>query len=170
MKYFNGFSLINEKELFNEYLNKSEFSVIGFSYGAIKAFEYTLNSNERIDKLILISPAFFQNQNEKFKRLQLINFKKNPNLYIDNFLKNITYPSNINLNKYLNKGTFEELEELLNYEWSIEKLDNLIKKNIKIEIYLGESDKIIDSNLAKIFFIDFATIYFIKSVGHILKD
>jgi len=35
--YFNGFSLQNEEILFQEYLEKSDFVVSGFSYGAIKA-------------------------------------------------------------------------------------------------------------------------------------
>ena len=61
-KYFNGFSLQNEEELFSEYLLQSELCVAGFSYGAQKAFEYVYKSKERIDRLILLSPAFFQTQ------------------------------------------------------------------------------------------------------------
>ena len=60
MKYFNGFSLNGEKELFKEYLIDSEFSVAGFSYGAIEAFEYVYNGKDRVDRLILLSPAFFK--------------------------------------------------------------------------------------------------------------
>lgn len=169
MKYFSGFSLANEEILFEEFFAKNDFSVVGFSYGAIKAFEYALNSNERVDKLILISPAFFQDKDEKFIRLQLIHFKKNPEKYIDNFLQNITYPSNLDLNNYLRVGEFSELEELLTYKWEESKLKELIAKGTKIEIYIGEKDKIVDTLKIKEFFIDFATIYYIKGVGHILK-
>ncbi len=169
MKYFSGFCLQNEGELFSDFISKSDFNVVGFSYGAIKAFEYVLSVNKRVDKLILISPAFFQNYDLKFKRVQLINFKKNSQNYIQDFLKNATYSSNINLDKYLKIGTFEELEELLNYEWKMEKLLELKNKNIKLELYLGEKDKIIDVSQIKEFFLDFATIYYIKDAQHFLK-
>lgn len=169
MKYFSGFSLQNEEVLFSQFLNDSEFCIAGFSYGAIKAFEYVLKSNERIDKLILISPAFFQDKTEKFSRLQLIHFNKDSKAYIENFLKNIAFPTQFDLSKYLKVGTFEELKELLTYEWKRENLEKVVNKNIKIEIYLGEKDKIIDSLKVKDFFVDFATIYYIKNVGHILK-
>ena len=34
----------NEQELFNQYIEKSDFVVTGFSYGAIKAIEYVLGT------------------------------------------------------------------------------------------------------------------------------
>jgi hypothetical protein len=109
--------LKNEDELFKKYLDNSLYQVAGFSYGAIKAFEYTYQTNNRIDTLTLLSPAFFQNKSEKFKRLQLLNFKKNPKNYIEKFLKNAAYPSTIKLKKYLLEGSYQELSELLNYVW-----------------------------------------------------
>ena len=39
-KYFSGFSLENEEELFSKYIIENDFTISGFSYGAIKAFEY----------------------------------------------------------------------------------------------------------------------------------
>ena len=42
-----------------------------FSCRAIKAFEEVLNSNQRVDKLQLFSPAFFK-LNDKFRRMQLM--------------------------------------------------------------------------------------------------
>ena len=65
-------------------------------------------------------------------------------------------------------GTFEELEELLNYQWSEEKLQRLVDKGTIIEVYLGKVDKIIDSQKAKEFFRNFATVYYIKEKGHLL--
>jgi len=65
-------------------------------------------------------------------------------------------------------GTFEELDELLNYEWSEEKLQKVIDMGTKIEVYLGSVDKIIDSQKAKEFFTKFATVYYIKEKGHLL--
>ena len=167
-KYFSGFCFFDESELFNEYLEKSDFTVCGFSYGAIKAFEEVLNSNQRVDKLQLFSPAFFQTSNDKFKRMQLMFFKKDANSYCENFLKNVLNPTNKDISKYFQMGTFEELEELLNYQWSEEKLQRLVDKGTIIEVYLGEVDKIIDSQKAKEFFRNFATVYYIKEKGHLL--
>jgi hypothetical protein len=167
-KYFSGFSLENEEELFEEYIDHNDFTVSGFSYGAIKAFEYTLNCDKRIDTLQLFSPAFFQTQDTKFKRMQLMFFKKDAKAYCDNFLKNIAHPSTLDTVKYFTQGTMEELDELINYTWDEEQLKELVKKEIKIEVYLGQNDKIIDSNTALEFFRNYATVYYIKEKGHIL--
>ncbi|WP_281950819.1 pimelyl-ACP methyl ester esterase BioV [Nitrosophilus kaiyonis] len=167
MKYFSGFGFKDEIEIFS-FLKKSEFLVAGFSYGAIRAFEYVYKENSRVDKLILISPAFFQDRDEKFKKLQLIFFKKDPKKYFENFYENVIFPSNIYIEKYKKDDSFENLKELLYYKWNQDKLNELIKRGIKIEVYLGEKDKIINSNLAYDFFKSFATVYFIKNVGHLL--
>ena len=65
--YFSGFSLNNEQDIFQDIINKSDFTVSGFSYGAIKAFDYVLNCNTRVDTLQLISPAFFQTKDKNTK-------------------------------------------------------------------------------------------------------
>jgi len=170
--YFSGFCLKNEEILFNKYIIKNDFSLSGFSYGAILALKECIKlvkNNQRIDLLQLFSPSFFSNKNEKYKRLQLMYFKKNQEEYKNNFIKNITYPSDINLSNKLSDGTYEQLEELLNFDWKKEDFEFLIKEGVKIEIYLGAEDKIIDSYEAKDFFRNFAEIYFIKSSGHILQ-
>lgn len=166
MKYFNGFCLSAESELFEQFIDKSDFCVVGFSYGAQRAFEYALTCRDRIDKLQLISPAFFEDKSDKFKKLQTIYFKKNSDEYCKNFISNV---SQINIDKYFQKGNEKELKELLYYSWSEENLKKLTQKGIEIEVYLGENDKIIDSLHVKNFFQEFATIYYIKNVGHILK-
>jgi len=167
-RFFPGFCLKDEKEIFNNYLIENDFTISGFSYGAIKAFEYILNSKKRFDLLQLFSPAFFQYQDEKFKRVQLMFFKKDKELYCRNFLRNVSYNSNVNMHKYSKQGTFKELYELLNYIWIEEKLENLVHRGVKIEVYLGSEDKIIDSNLALEFFKQYSTVYFMKGKGHIL--
>lgn len=167
-RFFSGFCFKDESELFDDYIIKSDFVVSGFSYGAIKAFEEVLNSENRVDVLQLFSPAFFQTQDKKYKRMQLMFFKKDSISYCDNFLKNVVNPSNIDISNYFSMGTYEELDELLNYEWNEEKLQKLVDRGTKIEVYLGSVDKIIDSQKAKDFFINFATTYYIKDKGHIL--
>lgn len=167
-KYFSGFCFKNESELFNDYLINNDFTISGFSYGAVKAFEEALSTTKRVDKLQLFSPAFFQNFDDKFKKTQLMYFKKDANAYCHNFLSNVIYPLQIDISKYFELGTIEQLEELLNYNWSEEKLQELLDKGTKIEVYLGGVDKIIDASKAKDFFKNFATVYYIKEKGHLL--
>ena len=166
--YFSGFCFFEESKLFDEYLIKNDFTLNGFSYGAIKAFEEALNSQKRVDTLQLFSPAFFQNYDDKFKRTQLMYFKKDANAYCQSFLQNVIFPTNLDISKYFKLGTIKELEELLYYEWSEEKLQKLVAKGTKIEVYLGGVDKIIDASKAKEFFKNFATVYYIKEKGHLL--
>lgn len=167
-KYFSGFCFKNESELFDEYLVNNDFTISGFSYGAIKAFEEAFSTKKRVDKLQLFSPAFFQIFDDKFKRTQLMYFKKDANAYCQNFLSNVIYPLQSDISKYFELGTIEQLEELLNYKWSEEKLQSLVDRGTKIEVYLGGVDKIIDSSKAKDFFKNFATVYYIKEKGHLL--
>ena len=167
-KYFSGFCFFEESELFQDYIIQNDFTVSGFSFGAIKAFEEVLNSNNRVDKLQLFSPAFFQTQNEKFKRTQIMYFKKDANAYCQTFLSNVLSTLDLDISKYFKLGSIEELQELLYYEWSEEKLQKLIEKGVKIEVYLGGNDKIIDASKAQEFFKEFATVYYIKEKGHLL--
>jgi len=167
--FYSGFSLENEEKLFDEYIVKNDFTVSGFSYGAQKAFEYVLNSNKRIDTLQLFSPAFFRTKDKKYKRMQLMFFKKDTQAYCNNFLENCVKPSSINLEKYFKMGTYKELEELLYYEWDEEKLLEVKNRGVNIEVYLGCDDEIIDSTSAKDFFVKYATVYYIKDAGHILN-
>lgn len=170
--FFSGFCFKDEKELFSDYLIENDFTISGFSYGAIKAFEESFKkiteSQKRVDKLQLFSPAFFQSKDAKFKKVQLMFFKKDEDEYIKNFIKNVKYPSSKDIEKYLEKGTYEELEELLNYVWSEEKLQELVEKGVKIEVFLGSEDLIIDCLKAKEFFKNYATIYYFKEKGHLL--
>ncbi len=169
MKFFSGFCFNDEQELFKEWLEEGDFVVSGFSYGAIKAFEYALKRRVRVDKLQLFSPAFFQDKDEKFKRLQTISFRKDSESYIKKFLAKTLNPSNISIEKYYKQGTAKELEELLNYIWKEEKIKSLNDKGTTIEVYLGEIDKIINPAKALDFFKPFADIYYIKMRGHILR-
>ncbi|RLA67394.1 MAG: alpha/beta hydrolase [Epsilonproteobacteria bacterium] len=168
MPYFSGFSLAKEKELFGVYFEDNDFTIVGFSYGAQKALEYAYNNSGRIDKLILLSPAFFQNQTNGFLRAQLRYFKKDKNAYMQTFIANASYPSRIDLQPYLHMGQEEELYSLLHYVWDRKKLKILQKKGIQIEVFLGSEDKIIDTKEVLEFFKDIAMIYVVKNAGHCL--
>lgn len=169
MKYFNGFSLKGEEEFFREYLVNSDYVVAGFSYGAQKAFEYVLNSIERIDRLILISPAFFQNHKKSFVKTQLRYFKADQEMYKKEFLKNVVYPSSISLGEYIVEGNYEELNDLLSYIWQEEKILELKKRGIIIEVFIGDADKIVDVEKSFEFFSELIPVYLFKDKGHLLK-
>ena len=118
MKFFSGFSLQNESYLFQRYRDNSHYCVSGFSYGAIKALRYAqeqLNNNKRLDRVQLFSPAFFQESSEKFKRLQLLSYKKNKELYLKTFLTSCFKPYEQKIVQH-SHSNYEELEELLYYE------------------------------------------------------
>jgi hypothetical protein len=171
MHFFSGFSLVREDYLFDEYLKKSDYTVSGFSYGAIKAFNHAkkqLASLKRVDTLQLISPAFFQTKDLKFKRMQILSYSKDERAYMSRFMNLCFDPYEKKIVEH-KKTTKEELEELLNYEWDLQELQKLVNKGIKIEVYLGEKDKIIDIEAAREFFLQIATVTYIKEANHFLQ-
>ncbi len=168
MRYFNGFSLHNEAHFFREMVPKSNYCVAGFSYGAQQALEYTLEATERIDRLILLSPAFFQRQKPSFVRTQLRYFSQQRERYIETFLHNVAYPSSIDLTPYLQPGSYEALEQLLTYQWRGDALRTLQAKGVMIEVFLGGEDRIVQSRVAYDFFAQYTTTYLIKKAGHLL--
>lgn len=169
MKFFSGFCLNGEYELFKPWLNSNSYTVAGFSYGAQKALEYAITTKTRVDRLQLFSPAFFNNKDNKFKKLQLIYFAKDKDQYIENFLNNCANSCNVDLKKYLKLDSKDDLKNLLYYQWQKDKIEFLLNKGITIEVFLGESDKITDSKEALSFFKDITTTYYIKKANHILK-
>ena len=174
MHFFSGFSLQGEEALFRGYLHESSYTVAGFSKGAIDAVEFALATRMRIDRLQLISPAFFLDKDAAFKEKQLESFRKKRKLYLRQFLKNIAYPAKKDLTLYLaeegekEKEKEKELSLLLHYPWEREKLQALSSRGITLEVYLGGRDRIIDPVAAMAYFKPFATVYFIKKGGHIL--
>ena len=168
-EYFNEIdNKFDDIEKIDEYLKKSKYSVSGFSLGAERAFEYVLNSTDRIDTLQLFSPAFFQENSEKFKRLQTISYQKNQEAYEKQFLENIAYPSTYKMQQFFKKDSVDSLQKLLEFKWDVSQLEELKNRGTKIEVYLGGEDKIINSKKAYDFFKNYATVYFIKEGGHIL--
>ena len=171
MKFYSGFSLQNESYLFADYIKDTIYNVSGFSYGAIFALEETqqrLKQGKRVDTLTLLSPAFFQNRDEKFKRLQLMSYKKNNNAYLTQFVDGCFSPYQPKIIEQ-KQTTLEELQELLAYEWSLSSLEYIKKCGVNIEVYLGGEDKIIDAKSAKEFFINATTVTYIKNANHFLQ-
>ena len=167
--FYSGFSLKNESFLFDAYRSGRPFSLAGFSYGAILAFEEALSGNRRVDLLQLFSPAFFQDQSTGFKRLQLKSYRTWPEAYMATFLANCAKPSDFSLEPYAVSGTLQQLESLLQYTWTREKVEHLLGMGTHIEVHLGEADAIINAKAAAEFFKPLVTLYRYKGKGHILK-
>jgi len=172
VRYFNGFSLSGEETLFDRYIiDDSDFTVVGFSYGAQEAFEYLYrNRTDRIERLILLSPAYFQDEKRSFIRTQLRYFDQDRDSYIEQFLKSVSYPSCIDISSYLNIGSRDQLESLLRYRWESSRVKELLDRGVDIEVYIGGRDKIVDSSKAFEFFSSLTTTYLIKDSGHILSN
>ena len=170
MKFFSGFSLKNEEYFFKPFIKESDYTVCGFSYGAIEAFEYTqkaLREGKRVDTLQFFSPAFFQSKDEKFKRLQLMAYRKNEEAYLSQFINACFLPYERKEVEH-SVTLIEDLEELLYYEWSLQELRQLQNLGVVIEVYLGGEDHIVDAATAKLFFQEVATVTYIKDGNHFL--
>ncbi len=168
MRFYSGFSLVEDRQFFQEYLINSSYCVGGFSYGAIKAFEYVLHTDRRIDRLQLFSPAFFQNRDARFKRLQLLGFTQDAENYIRQFTLNCCAPFKCK-NITIKTGSYNQLQELLEYVWKRDALEQLRSRGVILEVYLGSEDAIIDVAAVKDFFQPFSTIYFINGASHLLQ-
>ncbi len=168
MVYYSGFSLKDDSSFFEKYLKQSDYNVAGFSYGAIKAFEYILTCKERIDTLQLFSPAFFQTKPQTFKRAQMMAYKKDKEKYLSQFIQGCFEPNELKKTSHISTKV-SELEELLHYEWDSEKLKEIASCGVQIEVYLGSEDKIIDVAGAKEFFLPYATTYVINGANHFLQ-
>ena len=171
MKFYSGFSFSNEDELFSSLIKESEYTVCGFSYGAIKAFKFveeSLKKSKRVDTLQLFSPAFFQTKSDKFKRLQTLSYIKNNEKYLSQFRESCFSPYSVKEVSY-SQTKLEDLEELLQYKWSLDALKYLESKGVVIEVYLGGEDAIIDVLAAQEFFLQVATVTYVKSANHCLQ-
>ena len=167
MKFYSGFALTDDKRFFTPYLREGEYRVAGFSYGAIKAFLHVKESKTRIDTLQLFSPAFFQDRDVAFKKLQLLGYKKGSERYLQNFLKSCFYPYEQE-SVAVGEHSVEALRELLYFEWSETALREIVDRGVTVELYLGEKDAVIDARRVKAFFQPYATIYLIKDANHFL--
>jgi len=171
MTFYSGFSLKNENEFFKDFIKDTEYTVCGFSYGAIKAFEHVekqLENSKRVDTLQLFSPAFFQTKPSKFKRLQTMGYSKNKDKYLNEFTKACFAPYEI-IDLEHSDTSLDELEELLNYRWNQSRLENISDKGVDIEVYIGGRDIVIDVQKAREFFLNVATVTYIKDANHFLQ-
>lgn len=170
MIFYSGFSLINESHFFDRFLKKSDYTVAGFSYGALKAALYVLNSTKRIDTLQLFSPAFFQTQPQSFQKLQLRAFNASPQEYREKFLLTCFSPYDVCDVQLNYEDNSEDLKTLLSFVWDKELMQKIIDKGVYVEVYLGLKDVVIDTRGAKDFFLPFATVTSIRVGNHFLQE
>lgn len=169
MRFYSGFALSDDQHFFDPYLKHSDYTVAGFSYGAIKAAQYASDAHERIDTLQLFSPAFFQTKKESFRRLQMGGYFKDSERYLDNFLTSCFAPLPKSLIR-LGDNNADVLEELLYFEWTSELMEAICAKGTRIEVYLGVEDHVIDVEGAREFFLPYATVTSIKRANHFLQE
>ena len=169
MVFYSGFSLKDDDIFFKDYILDQDYVLSGFSYGAIQAFEFALNTTKRIDKIQLFSPAFFQTKSERFYQLQLGAYASDPDSYLRLFIDNCFSPAINDGTAHLQAGKYETLKSLLYYVWDEKKLQKLRDKGVEIEVYLGGKDKLMDAQKAFDFFTPFAMTHLIKDAGHLLK-
>ncbi|WP_456383687.1 pimelyl-ACP methyl ester esterase BioV [Hydrogenimonas sp.] len=172
MIYFSGFSLQNDAEIFSDYLGDflhNPYVVAGFSCGAIDALEFASSTDRRVDRLILLSPAYFAETDRRFVRAQLFHYRKDPETYLEKFFENASFPSAFDLRPYYRKDNIDRLKMLLTYPWREEKFSLLEKRGVTIETYLGGEDRIVDTAAAHRFFRRHSTSYFFKPFGHLLR-
>lgn len=168
VKYFSGFCLHEEVSLFSEFIPQDEACIVGFSYGAIGATKFAQTTSNFFKKLILLSPAFYCHTTDEFKVQQLQNFVENPELYALKLLKKTGFDESYR-SKFGVIGTSDELKELLYFDWGAQKFDDLLKKNIKIEVFIGGQDRVVDPNASMNFFKNFSTVYCMKNKNHFLR-
>lgn len=169
MRFYSGFALTDDQHFFDPYLRHSDYTVAGFSYGAIKAAEYVRDAHERIDTLQLFSPAFFQTKKESFRRLQMGGYFKDAERYLENFLASCFAPSPVTP-MILGSNDAESLQELLYFEWTSELMEAIRAKGVRIEVFLGLEDQVIDVEGAREFFLPYATVTSIKKANHFLQE
>jgi hypothetical protein len=168
MHFYSGFCLRNESDFFAPWLRADAYTVAGFSYGAIKALRHVLDSRSRIDTLQLLSPAYFCSKPESFKRMQIKGYRRDGAAYRSRFIESCFAPYPVLDVDTVDDGV-EALEELLNYAWPEMLLQTLKERGVRIEVYLGEKDAVIDAEAAAAFFKPYATVYFIKQANHFLQ-
>lgn len=164
--FFNGFALEMDEAVKNRFYHASDFTIAGFSYGAQRAVEEALQSSQRIDSLLLFSPAFFQHYDDAFKIAQLNAYEKSPQTYMKRFVKNAVAPYNYTLS--VGDHSKVMLQSLLFYNYVSSDLKKLVERGIAISVYASKLDKVVSYEQMYAFFKPYATITTFNSANHLL--
>jgi hypothetical protein len=167
LQFFSGFCLNGEERLFDEFLPGHGSFVAGFSYGAIAALKHAL-AHENTKRLLLLSPAYYTHKDEEFRRAQLDAFDTDTALYRLKLLKK----SGLSLeegDRYGVDGSKEQLEELLYFDWASAGLDTLVERGVKIEVFIGAADRVVEPVPSAEFFKKFGALYYLENKNHVLR-
>ncbi|WP_104749622.1 pimelyl-ACP methyl ester esterase BioV [Helicobacter cynogastricus] len=175
--YFSGFGFANESWLFGWILEKcTRYDVAGFSYGATRALEYAyeqVKQEKRVQRLVLIAPCMLAHKSQAFKNLQLKAYQQNPQAYMQAFFEKIGWSALLaqdpNLEHYTHLGSLEDLQNLLNYHYAPEKLEFLCAKGVRLEVFIGLEDAIMDAKALCAFFRDYGCVWQFKGANHLLR-
>ena len=179
VKFFGGFGFKDEVRIFEPilrdlgYFGDNPYNICGFSYGAQKAVRFALESLEsgkRVNRILLLSPAFFNDKDLAFKDAQVRAFAKNKAFYMKAFYKNIGLKNGDEI--YLREVEsldLRTLEQCLRYEFKGAEMELLKSRGVEIVAILGENDKIIDSHKANAFFAQYGIVYLLKNANHLLR-
>ncbi len=182
MKFFGGFGFKDEVQIFEGILRdlgylealSNPYNVCGFSYGAQKAVDYAVDSlknGRRINRVILLSPAFFNDKSADFVAQQLQNFAKNRAIYMKAFYKNIgVCKGDEAFLREVETIDLRILEKCLRYTFRGADLEALSACGVEIVAILGGADKIINANVANEFFSKYGIVYLIKNANHLLRQ
>jgi len=165
--FYSGFCLEGEEALFHEFLPQYGDFMSGFSYGAISAVREAVLDKE-IKRLILLSPAYYAHTNEAFREAQIAAFEADAELYKLKLLKKSGLSVEDGV-RYGKDSSLTELRELLYFDWRGAGLDTLKKRGVKIEVFIGEADRVVDPYASADFFEEFADVYRLKNKNHILR-
>lgn len=175
----NGFFFQKELIFLKNFVHKGIYDISGFGFGAQKAYDEAflrISRGRRVNKLILLSPAFFGNgkMNQSDKILQIKAFEENKKIYTFNLLKlmgeeNNLMEKNPTSKDFVLKIKSSDLYSMFDYIWDKKKIETLSYRGVSTEIYLGGKDKTINALKISEFFAPHATIYLIKKANHFLK-
>lgn len=165
--FYSGFCLDGEEGLFDEYLPAFGDFVAGFSYGSIKAVRYALQ-NDSVKSLLLLSPAYYTHKDNEFIEAQLAAFEADPALYKLKLLKKSGLKEEEG-ERYGKEGAIEELKELLYFDWRTAGLDVLKERGVKIEVFIGGGDRVVEPLPSQKFFEKYAKVHWLENKNHVLR-
>ncbi|CCB79394.1 hypothetical protein HBZC1_04080 [Helicobacter bizzozeronii CIII-1] len=175
-RYFSGFGFQGEAWLFEWILKPCGlYDVAGFSYGAICALEYIygqVKQGKRTQRLILIAPCMLAHKSQAFKNLQLKAYQQNPQAYMQAFFEKIGWNALLaqdpSLARYAHLGSLQDLQTLLNYHYDPQKLEFLCDQGVRLEVFIGLEDAIMDAKALCAFFRDYGCVWQFKGANHLL--
>ena len=124
-----------------------------------------------MNRILLLSPAFFNDKDLAFKDTQIKAFAKNKALYMKAFYKNIGIQKGDEIYlREVDSLDSHTLEQCLCYEFKDADFELLKSRGVEIVAILGENDKIINAEATNAFFAQYGVVYLLKGANHLLRE